>query len=540
MAKVKEEKNSGKTMSASGSVSNSAAGYEYTPGDGSDAEKRDQMRGVQKSTDTGSKVNSTAARTGSFSKNSSSAVGNSANVPAAATNGYQAKGTYNDELLRKANSAQGIDYYKNYYDTAKAKGDTAGMEWAHQQAEAIRAGQGYSGGVDGSGYNSLVGTYQQRMAAKNNANAAYAAAMNGATQPGNTGMTGSAANPVSGAGSVLTAASSNGQTYMIGSQKGLDFVNGASPGATMIGGDGSTWIKNADGSVSITKNGTTYTVNGTGGMKMPVTTMALPSYQAQDDYVTSLYDSALTNSMQSLMSAYENSRANLSHTLEQIPETYQTQRNAVAADSERQKAAFNERAASVGMNAGNGTQAALAFSNTLQNNLGALDKAQANAINEGNFQLDQLYREYQQQVAQAVAQNDYQKATALLEEHQKAAQSVVDTAMNQASVDLQNANLNLQTRQMELAQQNEKWQQEFNERVQQWQQDFDTRVQDWKEQQQAWQNQYDIATALANYGYYGGLSQYGLSDTDINKLLNRNTAVDDYKAYLVLRQLGYL
>lgn len=37
------------------------------------------------------------------------------------------------------------------YNDAKARGDTAGMNAAHQQAEAIRANYGYSGGTNGSG-----------------------------------------------------------------------------------------------------------------------------------------------------------------------------------------------------------------------------------------------------------------------------------------------------------------------------------------------------------------------------------------------------
>ena len=38
------------------------------------------------------------------------------------------------------------------YDAAKAVGDQAGMAAANQQAEAVRAAAGYSGGTDGSGY----------------------------------------------------------------------------------------------------------------------------------------------------------------------------------------------------------------------------------------------------------------------------------------------------------------------------------------------------------------------------------------------------
>lgn len=53
-------------------------------------------------------------------------------------------------------------------------------------------------------------------------------------------------------------------TYAAGSQGAKDFINNAPAGSTMTGGDGSTWIKNSDGSTTVTKNGTTYsTKDGT-------------------------------------------------------------------------------------------------------------------------------------------------------------------------------------------------------------------------------------------------------------------------------------
>lgn len=60
----------------------------------------------------------------------------------------------------------------------------------------------------------------------------------------------------------LYGLSFNGSKYEIGSDKGIDFVNNAPAGSTMTGGDGSTWTKNADGTVIIVdKDGVSYTVN---------------------------------------------------------------------------------------------------------------------------------------------------------------------------------------------------------------------------------------------------------------------------------------
>lgn len=55
------------------------------------------------------------------------------------------------------------------------------------------------------------------------------------------------------------AYSSDGSTYDISSYKGQAFIDSAPVGATMTGGDGSKWVKNADGTVTITKNGRTWT-----------------------------------------------------------------------------------------------------------------------------------------------------------------------------------------------------------------------------------------------------------------------------------------
>lgn len=46
--------------------------------------------------------------------------------------------------------------YGSAYNAAKASGDTAGMTDAHNRAEALRASYGYSGGVTGGEYKSLL------------------------------------------------------------------------------------------------------------------------------------------------------------------------------------------------------------------------------------------------------------------------------------------------------------------------------------------------------------------------------------------------
>lgn len=58
-----------------------------------------------------------------------------------------------------------------------------------------------------------------------------------------------------------TAVGTNGTTYSINSATGKNFIQNSSAGDTLAGGDGSSWTKNSDGSVTITdKSGNTFTM----------------------------------------------------------------------------------------------------------------------------------------------------------------------------------------------------------------------------------------------------------------------------------------
>ena len=58
---------------------------------------------------------------------------------------------YNDAILNDTDR-QRVQALGDQWRQYNAAGDHAGMDAAHQEAEAIRARYGYSGGGDGSGY----------------------------------------------------------------------------------------------------------------------------------------------------------------------------------------------------------------------------------------------------------------------------------------------------------------------------------------------------------------------------------------------------
>ncbi|MBQ8600096.1 MAG: hypothetical protein IJ407_01770 [Clostridia bacterium] len=57
-----------------------------------------------------------------------------------------------DQLLLSPSQLAGVEQMKKAYREYQEKGDAAGMQWAHDQAEKIRADAGYSGGEDGNEY----------------------------------------------------------------------------------------------------------------------------------------------------------------------------------------------------------------------------------------------------------------------------------------------------------------------------------------------------------------------------------------------------
>lgn len=163
-----------------------------------------------------------------------------------------------------------------------------------------------------------------------------------------------------------------------------------------------------------------------------VTPAALPSYRAQEDRVNDVYDAAREAELAALKGSYDAGKAALESEMEAIPGIYQQQRNAAASEAEIAGRNFNEYAAASGLNSGTAGQAQLAMSNQLQGELSDLGAQEAEANRKLEDSLAQLRIKYQNDIAAAVANGEYRRASALLDEYQRAEQSRVSTAANQA------------------------------------------------------------------------------------------------------------
>lgn len=407
---------------------------------------------------------------------------------AGVTPGYTPTGTYNDADNRAIGNAGYIDQQKAVYEQMKslrnqalANGNPnlasqyeAKMQEAHANAEIYRsANGGYSGGNDGSEYittpqNTKPGTWTFQIGNGQQAGQAGTNMIQGVYVDPNDQKKLSAADL---------------QT-LIGLKK--EYAGATPERRQQINREAEAM--RAKYGYSLGSAGNQFSAIELGEDILPQ--VGLPSLEANPEMINDLYNRLNEANLAQLMASYNNSRAESEYQMGKIPAMYQQQRNAVSADNEREKLAHREQAAASGLNAGNRSQANLAFANQLQNSLGQLNTAEANALSDATFALTQLYNNYQAQIAQAVAQNNYERAGALIEDYYKAKESAVNTALAQANLNLQVADFNRQTRQNAVT-----------------------------NQQNAWQQQFALGSELAGYGNMGLLGNLaGVSPAEIARL----------------------
>ena len=134
--------------------------------------------------------------------------------------------------------------------------------------------------------------------------------------------------------------------------------------------------------------------------------------------INNVYDMAQSNQKAALKTAYDQNLSDLQAARDQITPQYQQSANALAAEYERQKRNTNMQGAANGLNTGAGSQLALGQSVAYQKNAGTLARSQQEALNEANRGIADLGVRYQNEIAQAVAENDYKRAAAMLNEYE--------------------------------------------------------------------------------------------------------------------------
>lgn len=172
------------------------------------------------------------------------------------------------------------------------------------------------------------------------------------------------------------------------------------------------------------------------------------------EYIEEMNRAQQEAALAELRAAYEKNLAGLDRTQQSISPTYQAARNQAAGNAARQQQAFNEYAAAYGLNSGTAGQAQLAMSNALQGNLSGIDTAEANALSDLELQRSQTEIDYNNAIAQAKAEGNYQLAQQLYTEKVR-----VDEAL-QAQI-AQAAQNELARQQMAMQQSQQDWENQF-------------------------------------------------------------------------------
>ena len=157
------------------------------------------------------------------------------------------------------------------------------------------------------------------------------------------------------------------------------------------------------------------------------------STSGQGQAINDLYDAKKQSQLTQLESAYQASRAEAEAARDKLPGQYQQQANDLSAQHERSRRNFNLQAEASGLNTGTASQAALAQNSAYQRDMGALRTAQADAMTEADRGIAELERQYQANVSSAIADNDYQRAQALLNEYNNGYTRDLNTAKTLAA-----------------------------------------------------------------------------------------------------------
>lgn len=181
----------------------------------------------------------------------------------------------------------------------------------------------------------------------------------------------------------------------------------------------SGWATNATGTSNATDTAETTTeTEETTPSSAELTRQYLDNYNTnREQKIRDMYSGQKASTLAGLKSAYDQNLSTAEQARDRISPQYQESMNALSATYERQRRNNNMQAAANGLNTGAGSQMQLGQSATYQGQQGALAKSENEALNQANQNITDLRTSYQNSVAQAVANNDYQQAAALLDEY---------------------------------------------------------------------------------------------------------------------------
>ena len=181
---------------------------------------------------------------------------------------------------------------------------------------------------------------------------------------------------------------------------------------------GTSTVNSSSAQPKVTISAKTGKVTPVTATSTQTTSSYLDNYNAnREQKIRDMYNGAKDSTFAGLKGAYDQNLAEAQRAKEEITPQYQESMNHLGAEYERQKRNNNMQAAVNGLNTGAGSQMALGQMNAYQTGQGKLATAENQAIDAANQGILDLKTSYQNQIAQATANNDYQLAAALLDEY---------------------------------------------------------------------------------------------------------------------------
>lgn len=375
-----------------------------------------------------------------------------------------------------------IDDYKAEYNAAKARGDAAGMQAANNGANAIRTSQGQA-------------------AEYATVDIAKTAAANKPSQP-------TQPSAPSGNGTYTPPKKSGQDDYgqVDYSQKWDSAMADKADYNTLLGIYNDRKSKIAQGGVY-----SVYANDAKSKEMLAVLNSMKPQQTSTGNdyspYIEDMNRAKREAALAALRAAYDKNVSWLNRAQDAIAPEYQSARNQAAGQAELQKKNFAEYANAQGLNSGAGGQAQLSFSNALQGNLSNISAKEASTMADLELQRSQMETDYNNAIAQAEAQGDYELAQQLYQEKVRQDEAMRQQMQWQAQMDLQNQQFQFSKDQATIG--NEQWNKQFETGNQQYDQQFALRM----------------AQEMAQYGDFDGYKAFGYSDTQIQ-------GMKDYWNYL--------
>ena len=245
----------------------------------------------------------------------------------------------------------------------------------------------------------------------------------------------------------------------------------------------------------------------------PITQQASASVPDYSNEINAMYDAQKQSQLSQLEGAYNQNVSTMQGEKAKIAPLYNTQANDLATQYERTRRNNNFRADLNGLNTGTASQMDLAQQGNYLKGYGQLRASQAEAERAVDQRIADLEIDYKNAVAQAIASNDYQRATALLDEYKRRDAEAKDESRYQYQI--RTAEQQYQDKMAQQALENQRYmtEWEYNTNRQAEQDAFARQQYEDKLAQQAIQNQrYDTEWAQQLRQYEDQLAQQQLQN----------------------------